>query len=88
VIDYYLRFTSEAQADEVLTSLLSDTVVNTYPNTSTIGIVYKPTGSLDTEGIPVMEAQVGWHVNVRAVEDVLELEQYRTHPATPMRVWA
>ncbi len=86
--DYYLKFTSEAQADEVLTSLLSDTVVNTYPNTSTIGTVYKPTGFLDTEGTPVMEAQVGWHVNVRTVEDVLELEQYRTHPVTPMRVWA
>jgi hypothetical protein len=85
--DYYLKFTDEAQADEVLTTTLIDTVSNTYPNTSTIGNIYKPTGAFDTEGNPVMEPIDGWHVNVRTVDDVPALEQYRTHPDTPMRVW-
>jgi hypothetical protein len=49
MIDYYLKFTSEAQANEALTITLIDTVSNIYPNTSTIGVVYKATGALDTE---------------------------------------
>jgi hypothetical protein len=85
--DYYLKFTDEAQADEVLTTTLIDTVSNTYPNTSTIGLIYQPTGALDNEGNPVMEPIDGWHVNVRTVDDVPALEQYRTYPDTPMRVW-
>jgi hypothetical protein len=87
MIDYYLKFTSEAQANEALTITLIDTVSNIYPNTSTIGIVYKPTGALDTEGNRVMQPTEGWHVNVRTTGDVPELEQYRTYPSTPIRVW-
>jgi hypothetical protein len=140
--DYYLKFTSEAQANEALCTLskvfgtkiiefteylvqgeldedgdtdpittenpkegaiiletytrtmkvsdrdtLVDLLTPKFHNASTIGIVYKATGALDTEGNPVMQPTEGWHVNVRTTEDVPELEQYRTYPSTPIRVW-
>jgi hypothetical protein len=85
--DLYLKFTDEAQANEVLTTKVIDTIKNNFANVSTIGVLYRPTGAIDTEGNPVMEPTEGWHVNVRTDKDTLELEQYRMYPTTPNRVW-
>jgi hypothetical protein len=60
---------------------------NVFVNTSVIGLIYKPTGEVDTEGYPVMVPIEGYHVNVRSSEELPELEQYRAFPETPMRVW-
>jgi hypothetical protein len=86
MINYYLKFTDEAQADSVLTTTELDTVTKVYANTSTLGTLYKPTGAIDAEGNPVMAALEGWHVNVLADKSP-ELEQYRVYPIAPSRVW-
>jgi hypothetical protein len=85
--DYYLKFNDEAQANEVLTTTEIDTVTNNFVNVSTLGLIYKPTGAIDTEGSPVMQAIEGWHVNVRTKKDAAEIEAYRVYPVTPTRVW-
>jgi hypothetical protein len=82
--NYYLKFASELAAAAVLYTAESQAK---YANISVIGVISKPTGKVDAEGIPVMAALEGWHVNVRA--DVSpELEQYQVFPVSPVRVWA
>lgn len=99
-MDFYLKFTDEAEANSVLYILHPEvadeegtvtteayTTAN-YANISTIGIIYKPTGETDAEGSPVMAALDGWHVNVRVVdEDSAPLEPYAVTPTMPVRVW-
>jgi hypothetical protein len=78
-MDYYLKFTDEAQASQVLKGYTGSVDV--------IGVIYKPTGGTDDE--PVMTAIPGWHVNVRVVdEDPKALLLFAVTPATPMRAWA
>lgn len=94
---YYLKFTDEAAANAVLFpdvptawdeegNVIATEPRQTYPNTSIIGTIYKPTGEVDAEGNAVMAAETSFHVNVLA--DAPELEQYQVFPAVPMRVWA
>lgn len=86
MIDLFLKFTSEAQANSVLYKTDGEPK---YANISVIGLIYKPTGQTDAEGNPVMSALDGWHVNVRVVdEEVTGLEQYSVIPTNPVRVWA
>jgi hypothetical protein len=82
MIDYYLKFASESEADKVLPSYEGPIDV--------IGTIYKPTGKIikSAEGDhPEMVAIPGWHVNVRCEEDVV-LEKYAVEVLTPYRVWA
>ena len=88
MIEYYLKFTSEAEATAVLYTAVDELQSNpNYANISVIGVISKPTGEVDSEGSPVMVALEGWHVNVKTPE-ALELVQYQIFPVAPMRVWA
>lgn len=79
MIDYYLKFANEAEAQSVLYQ--DDQPL--YKNIDTLGIIYDMT---DSEN-PVPEQ--GWHVNVRVVdEDGTPLDAYQVFPVTPRRVWA
>lgn len=79
MIDYYLKFADEAEAQSVLYQ--NDQPL--YKNIDTLGIIYDMT---DSEN-PVPEQ--GWHVNVRVVdEDGTPLDAYQVFPVTPCRVWA
>lgn len=79
MIDYYLKFADEAEAQSVLYQ--HDQPL--YQNIDTLGIIYDMT---DSEN-PVPEQ--GWHVNVRVVdEDGTPLDAYQVFPVTPRRVWA
>ena len=99
MIDYYLKFPDEAAATSILYTtvvevqdeegvvLVEASVTPNYVNISTIGVISKPTGEVDSEDNPVMAPLDGWHVNVKADESP-ELEQYQVFPLAPMRVWA
>ena len=55
-----------------------------------IGTINKPTGVMlkDDEGFeyPELAPIEGWHVNT--TQEVVEWEQYKVNPVTPMRVYA
>lgn len=102
--DYYLKFTSQTQAESVLyttttetfTDTETETVTNTilqplFQNISTIGTIYTP-GTYDTEGNTILEPTPlpGYHVNVRALpnEDTAPIESYNVQVNSPVRVWA
>jgi hypothetical protein len=100
--DYFLKFTDEAEANEVLfteqTSVQGDVVetvlVPKYAAVDVIGTIYKPTGNVlpaeDSSGdaVPEMDPIDGWHVNVRHTEPVPELEPFQVFPKNPVRMWA
>lgn len=77
MIDYYLRFDSEAQAIDALKDYEGSIDV--------IGVIYEQTGVKNNE--PVMSAIPGWHVNVRGKPDKI-LSKYAVEVATPYRIWA
>lgn len=84
MIDYTLKFSDEATANEVLEPFLATHGIDV------IGIIYKPTSEvIDTpQGpIPVMAARPGWHVNVRGPE-VADFGEYEVVVETPVRAWA
>lgn len=79
MIDYYLKFADEAEAQATLYQ--DDQPL--YQNIDTLGIIYN---MADPEN-PVPEP--GWHVNVRVVdEDATPLDEFRVAPSSPSRVWA
>lgn len=84
MIDYYLKFKDQAEADKVLTDISTSVDV--------IGTIYKPTGEMlkDEDGneYPAFAAIDGYHVNVRASEEIPALATYKIEPKTPSRVWA
>jgi hypothetical protein len=84
-MDYYLKFTDEAEATSVL---YTDDMPN-FPNIDTIGTIYQPTGQINEEGNPVMAPIAGWYVNVRC-EETTAFDNYQVDPApaSPVRVWA
>ena len=65
-------------------------LVPKFRNTDVIGSIFRPTGEVDAEGVPVLADVGGWHVNVLALddEDVAELEPFVVQPAKRQRVWA
>ena len=101
MIDYYLKFASEEEANAVLYTvtpevldeegkvIVEEQVTPNFRNIDTLGVLYEPSGVFDEDGYPVMAALDGWHVNVRVVgdEDATALEQYRVEPKLPRRVW-
>ena len=103
--DFYLKFESKEQADSVLyttTDEITDeegVVVQeasstpNFANIDVIGTIYKPSilGQTDENGIevPVMDALVGFHVNIRAVdgEDTTDIAPFAVVPSVPVRIW-
>ena len=64
--------------------------VANYDAIDMIGVICKPTGQIinTTEGeVPEMAPVEGYHANVRVLKEAPELEAYRVHPVTPVRVW-
>ena len=100
--DFFLRFDTEAEANEVLfteqTFVQGDIVetvkVPRYAAVDIVGTIYKPTGKVlpaedeSGEAVDEMAPLKGWHVNVRHTDEVPELEAFRVFPATPSRMWA
>jgi hypothetical protein len=99
--DFFLKFTDEAEANEVLfteQTNVQDDVVETvktpkYAAIDVIGTIYKPTGKMlkakkGEEPMPEMAPLDGWHVNVRHTEEVPELDAYKVTPQNPVRGWA
>lgn len=84
MIDYYLKFKDQKEADSVLADIVASIDV--------IGEIYKPTGKLladeDSNEYPEFAAIKGYHVNVRADEEIPALDAYKIEPSTPSRVWA
>ena len=96
----YLRF---ANADEMRTQLIDLGFVDNYEQ----GCLYHPAISLDAVGVITVtteienpgeeneiikyEALPGYHVNLRVMNDELDLsplEKFSVNPKTPVRVWA
>lgn len=91
MIDYCLKFSTQAQAHEVLYMGTPEFPEPKYLAIDEIGLVYKPTGTMiTTEFGPTAEmASIeGYHVNVRHSVEAPELEAYRVFPLSPVRVWA
>lgn len=84
MIDYYLKFKDQAEADKILADINASVDV--------IGTIHKPTGKMlkDEDGneYPAFAAIDGYHVNVRAGEEIPVLDTYKIEPKTPLRVWA
>ena len=80
MIDYYLKFKDEAEANNALEGLENYSI-------DIIGIIYKATGLTDADGNPIMVDLEGWHVNLRgAMTDAFDA--YKVEPKVPYRVFA
>lgn len=89
MIDYRLKFTTEAAAQAVLFDAESGNQKYTYIDQ--IGVIYKPTGKViktNMGDVPETAPINGWHVNVRTAEDAPELDQFVVIVNNPVRVWA
>lgn len=93
MIDLCLKFADEAEANSVLftqpeTEDAPQQLV--FQNTDVIGKIFKQTESFDSEGNPIFEEVVGWHVNVLVNddEDYSALVPYIIEPTNRKRVWA
>jgi hypothetical protein len=101
MIDYYLKFTDEAEANSVLYTKVP-TAFNeegeatewsdkaNYDNIDIIGTIYNPTGEVETVDemeVPVMVALDGYHVNIRHNTEASELDAYAVTPTNPRRIW-
>ncbi len=65
-------------------------LVPKFRNVDVIGPIFRPTGEVDADGVPVLADVGGWHVNVLALDDenTAELEPFVVAPANRQRVWA
>lgn len=69
--DFFLRANTREQIDQALIDAGLITIVDGEPITSPeviidyVGAIYRPSGALDEEGSPIMEAVEGYHVNLR-----------------------
>jgi len=98
-MDLYLKFDSEAQANEYLYTQVpvewdeeGEPIAweprPNFANIDTIGTIYEPQEIVDPENPPEPVAMEGWHVNVRLVgEDGSALEPFKVEPEHPRRVW-
>jgi hypothetical protein len=96
MIDLYLKFESEAQAEDILYTevpvefnedgdVVSSNKKPNYVNIDVLGIMYE---EQDDPSVEPNELS-GWHVNVRVVdgEDETPLLPYSVQPTLPRRVW-
>jgi len=75
----------------VITPAGEDIVTPNFANIDIIGIIYKPTGAVETINgmeVPVMADVGGWHVNVRNFSPAPELDAYVVVPIHQYRTWA
>lgn len=101
--DYYLKFTSEQEANSVLYTVIPEVldeegnevaakqVKPNYMNIDVLGIIYEPQASTGLADEPVDPVPLdGWHVNVRTIndEDGAALESFKVEPRNPRRTWA
>ena len=100
-IDYHLKLTDSASMATVLSDFYNEEdelVLDTADYAiDVVGIIHCPTGVIltDSDGMdyPEMEAMVGWHVNIRLLNDNMSTivdsiyETYGVIPGTPSRVW-
>ena len=89
MIDYFLKFADQAEAEAVLFE--GEERQAKYPAIDVIGTIYKPTGNMiqtDEGEVPEMAALDGWHVNVRHTEESPDLAAFQIFPQTPSRMWA
>ena len=102
MIDFYLKFADEAEANTVLYTVTpavyeldadgnpTDKVITesyTTPNYRNIDVL----GVLFNTTDPESQVEIpGWHVNVRVLtdEDATPLEPFAIVPTQPRRVWA
>ena len=103
MIDLYLKFTNEAQADSILYRMEGVVVANpemgveasdgyevaNFKNIDVLGTIYAHQEIVDPENPPIPIALDGWHVNVRVMEDEdsTPLQPYSVVPTNPRRVW-
>lgn len=97
-IDYMLKFKTKEEAETILKEIgilqeIEGVVMPAFgSNVDVIGTIWKPDGTSTTteQGFPLpnMVALDGYHVNVRATNQIPGLEQYKVTPTTPYRVWA
>lgn len=87
MIDYFLKFTDEAEAKTVLSNYVDEegNWLSRYngQDIDPYGVEYKSyeDGSL--------ELQTGFHVNMRSRYDLEDtLNSYRVYPSTPSHTWA
>lgn len=103
MIDYYLKFKDQVEAEDTLTNLdfLTETEIESgslvlvptgLASIDFVATIYKPTGVMleDTEGneYPELAPLEGYHVNVRAGEEIPALDMHKIEPKTPSRIWA
>jgi len=100
-MDLYLKFDSEAQANEYLYTQVPTAWDEegepteweprpNFANIDTIGTIYEPQEIVDPENPPEPIPYEGWFVNVRVIagEDAEPLMPFSIDPQPyPMRVW-
>ena len=100
-MDLYLKFDSEAQANEYLYTQVPTewdeegepiawVSQANFANIDTIGVIYEPQEIVDPENPPEPVPYEGWFINIRVVagEDAEPLEPFSIDPQPyPMRVW-
>jgi hypothetical protein len=89
--DLCLRFADEAEALAALEA--AGLTVEGAPALGVwldvIGVIVRPIGEPDAEGVQPVEQLPGWHVNALLSGDVPEqLQPYIVAPAQRVRVWA
>lgn len=99
MIDYYLKFTDEAQANSVLYTKVptawSESVAMDEPPVATEWMDKPNYDNIDIIGIiyePFVEdeepvALDGYHVNIRHSAQAPELDAYAVTPTNPRRIW-
>ena len=100
MIDYYLKFTDEAQANSVLYTKVptawSEVVAMDEPPVATEWMNKPNYDNIDIIGTiyePFAEdeepvALEGYHVNIRHSAEAPELDAYAVTPTNPRRIWA
>jgi hypothetical protein len=92
MIDKFLKFDSQEQAEEVLFDKTEEGYLIPKGDfvADVVGVIYKPTGKTfkTAEGpVPEMAPIPGWHVNVRG-SDADKFPDYEIEVATPTQFWA
>jgi hypothetical protein len=89
--DLCLRFDSEGAALAALeaTGLTAEGVPAPGVWLDVIGVITRPAGEPDADGVQPAETLPGWHVNALIAGEVPEqLQPYVVSPAQRVRVWA
>lgn len=92
--DYWLRGDDETAVLAAMAEASISTGPTMVSSFDPIGTIWKDTGTVDTEGNPVMEPLPGWHANLRMRTPMTEHQEIAlvnvviVPPKHPVRVWA